>query len=172
MEVKIDSENPEKVPGEILTRGENVMLGYYKKEEETRAVIDADGWLHTGDMGVIDRDGFIYIKGRCKTMFLGPSGQNIYPEDIESLMNSNPYIAEAIVVQREGKLVGLIYPDFQNRSISAVKNDPAAIEKIIDKQRASINKNLPQYEQVARFEIVEKEFEKTPKKSIKRFLYK
>jgi long-chain acyl-CoA synthetase len=172
MEVKIDSEDPEKVPGEILTRGENVMLGYYKKEEETRAVIDADGWLHTGDMGVIDRDGFIYIKGRCKTMFLGPSGQNIYPEDIESLMNANPYIAEAIVVQREGKLVGLIYPDFQNRSISAVKNDPAAIEKIIDKQRASINKNLPQYEKVARFEIVEKEFEKTPKKSIKRFLYK
>ena len=172
MEVKIDSENPVNVPGEILTRGENVMLGYFKKEDETAKVLDADGWLHTGDMGVIDRDGFIFIKGRCKTMFLGPSGQNIYPEDIESLMNANPYIAEAIVVQREGKLVGLIYPDFMNRSINAVKNDPAAIEKLIDKQRASINKNLPQYEQVARFEIVEKEFEKTPKKSIKRFLYK
>ena len=172
MEVKIDSEDPVNVPGEILTRGENVMLGYFKKEDETQKVLDADGWLHTGDMGVIDRDGFIYIKGRCKTMFLGPSGQNIYPEDIESLMNANPYISEAIVVQREGKLVGLIYPDFMNRSINAVKNDPAAIEKIIDKQRASINKNLPQYEQVARFEIVEKEFEKTPKKSIKRFLYK
>ena len=172
MEVKIDSEDPVNVPGEILTRGENVMLGYFKKEDETQKVLDADGWLHTGDMGVIDRDGFIYIKGRCKTMFLGPSGQNIYPEDIESLMNANPYISEAIVVQREGKLVGLIYPDFMNRSINAVKNDPAAIEKLIDKQRASINKNLPQYEQVARFEIVEKEFEKTPKKSIKRFLYK
>ncbi len=172
MEVKIDSEDPANVPGEILTRGENVMLGYYKKDDETARVIDDDGWLHTGDMGVVDKDGFIYIKGRCKTMLLGPSGQNIYPEDIESLMNANPYIAEAIVVQREGKLVGLIYPDFQNRSVSAVKDDPAAIEKLIDKQRASINKNLPHYEQVARFEIVEKEFEKTPKKSIKRFLYK
>ena len=121
MEVKIDSENPVNVPGEILTRGENVMLGYFKKEDETAKVLDADGWLHTGDMGVIDRDGFIFIKGRCKTMFLGPSGQNIYPEDIESLMNANPYIAEAIVVQREGKLVGLIYPDFMNRSINAVR---------------------------------------------------
>jgi len=172
MEVRIDSEDPVNVPGEILTRGENVMLGYYKKDHETSQAIDADGWLHTGDMGVIDKEGFIYIKGRCKTMLLGPSGQNIYPEDIESLMNANPYIAESIVVQREGKLVGLIYPDFQNRSVSAVKDDPAAIEKLIDKQRASINKNLPHYEQVARFEIVEKEFEKTPKKSIKRFLYK
>ncbi|MBR5715198.1 MAG: AMP-binding protein [Bacteroidales bacterium] len=172
MEVKIDSTDPANVAGEILTRGEHVMLGYYKKEEETRAVIDADGWLHTGDMGVMDKDGFIYIKGRCKTMFLGQNGQNIYPEDIESLLNANPYIAEAIVVQREGKLVALVYPDFMNRSISAVRNDPAAIERIIDKQRPSINKNLPQYEQVARFEIVEKEFEKTPKKSIKRFLYK
>ena len=172
MEVKIDSEDPVNVPGEILTRGENVMLGYFKKEDETQKVLDADGWLHTGDMGVIDRDGFIYIKGRCKTMFLGPSGQNIYPEDIESLMNANPYISEAIVVQREGKLVGLIYPDFMNRSINAVKNDPAAIEKLIDKQRASTTKNQPQYEQVTSLENGEKQFEKTPKKSIKRFLYK
>jgi long-chain acyl-CoA synthetase len=172
MEVKIDSEDPVNVAGEILVRGENVMLGYYKKPEETAHAIDADGWLHTGDMGVVDKDGFIFIKGRCKTMLLGPSGQNIYPEDIESLMNANPYIAESVVVQRDGKLVGLVYPDFQNRSVSAVKDDPAAIEKLIDKQRASINKNLPHYEQVARFEIVEQEFEKTPKKSIKRFLYK
>ena len=172
MEVKIDSEDPQNVPGEILTRGENVMLGYYKKPEDTAHVIDSEGWLHTGDMGVMDRDGFIYIKGRSKTMLLGPSGQNIYPEDIEALLNANPYVAEAIVVQRDNKLVALIYPDFQNRSISAIKDDPAAIEKLIDKQRASINKNLPQYEQVARFEIVEQEFEKTPKKSIKRFLYK
>ncbi len=172
MEVRIDSDDPQHVAGEILTRGENVMLGYYKRDEETRQAIDADGWLHTGDMGVMDADGYIYIKGRCKTMFLGPSGQNIYPEDIESLLNANPYVAEAIVVQREGKLVALIYPDFQNRSVQAVKDDPAAIEKLIDRQRASINKNLPQYEQVARFEIVAQEFEKTPKKSIKRFLYK
>ena len=168
MEVKIDSENPVNVPGEILTRGENVMLGYFKKEDETAKVLDADGWLHTGDMGVIDRDGFIFIKGRCKTMFLGPSGQNIYPEDIESLMNANPYIAEAIVVQREGKLVGLIYPDFMNRSINAVKNDPAAIEKLIDKQRASINKNLPQYEQVARFEIASKSSKRSSKRHQRR----
>ena len=171
MEVKILDPNEEGI-GEVVVRGENTMTGYYKNAQATKEAFTKDGWLRTGDLGQLDEDGFLFIKGRCKTMFLGPSGQNIYPEDIESLMNANPYISEAIVVQREGKLVGLIYPDFMNRSINAVKNDPAAIEKLIDKQRASINKNLPQYEQVARFEIVEKEFEKTPKKSIKRFLYK
>ncbi len=172
MEVKVDSDDPANVPGELLTRGENVMLGYYKNPDDTQRVMTDDGWLRTGDMAVIDKDQFIYIKGRCKTMLLGANGQNIYPEDIESLVNSNPYVQESLVVQRDNKLVCLVYPNAQNRTVAKLKDDPAALQQLYDKQRAAINKNLPHYEQVARFELVSEEFAKTAKNSIKRFMYK
>lgn len=172
MEVKVDSDDPANVPGELLTRGENVMLGYYKNPEDTRHVMTDDGWLRTGDMAVMDKDQFIYIKGRCKTMLLGANGQNIYPEDIESLVNSNPYVQESLVVQRDNKLVCLVYPNAQNRTVAKLKDDPTNLQQLFDKQRAAINKNLPHYEQVARFEVVNEEFAKTAKNSIKRFMYK
>lgn len=170
MEVKINSTDPQHVPGEILTRGMNVMLGYYKNEEASRATIDQDGWLHTGDMGIIDSVGNIFIKGRIKTMLLSGSGQNIYPEEIEAAVNGIPYVNECVVVQREHRLIALTYPDRE----AAAKNglaDDEAILKHLEAQRAIINKKFPVYSQVNAFELVENEFEKTPKKSIKRFLY-
>lgn len=171
MEVLINNPDKETGLGEILTRGANVMLGYYKNEEETAAVLNNDGWLRTGDMGTIDKDGNIYIKGRCKTMLLGSNGQNIYPEEIEDKIAAIPFVSETLVVQREGKLYALIYPDYQN----AVIEDIVGREQLSDylnKQLKIVNKSLPAYERVAGIEIMDKEFEKTPKKSIKRFLYK
>jgi len=170
MEVKIDSTDPQNVPGEILTRGMNVMLGYYKNEEATRAAIDKDGWLHTGDMGIIDSVGNIFIKGRIKTMLLSGSGQNIYPEEIEAAVNGIAYVNECVVVQRDHRLVALTYPD-REAAAKAGYNDDAAILKYLEEQRATVNKKFPVYSQVNAFELVETEFEKTPKKSIKRFLY-
>lgn len=171
MEVRIDSPDPVNVPGEILTRGMNVMLGYYKNEEATRRAIDADGWLHTGDMGVMDADSNIFIRGRLKTMLLSPSGQNVYPEEIEAVVNSLPYVSESVVVQREHRLIALVFPD---RTLAAKQGrlaDDAAILKMLNSRIKDVNKNFPVYAQVNAFELVEKEFEKTPKKSIKRFLY-
>lgn len=169
MEVRIDSSNPEKETGEIIVRGENVMLGYYKNEEATKHVLTPDGWLRTGDLGLIDKDGFVFIKGRSKTMILGASGQNIYPEEIEDLYNNSPYIAEALVIEEKGKLIALIYPDKDYlRTHSIEENDYSSI--FVAEMKA-INKRLPGYSQISNFRLQEQEFEKTPKRSIKRFLY-
>ena len=170
MEVRIDSPDPQNVVGEILTRGDNVMLGYYKNPEATAQVLDADGWLHTGDLGVMDEAGNITIKGRSKNLLLGPSGQNIYPEEIEDQLNNLPYVAESIVIQQEDhKLMALIYPDFEVAYAQGLKDED--IEKVMEDNRIAINQNLPAYSQIARVKIYPEEFEKTPKKSIKRFLY-
>lgn len=170
MEVRIDSTDPARVPGEIVTRGMNVMLGYYKNEEATRRAIDADGWLHTGDMGVMDSVGNIFIRGRIKNMLLSPSGQNVYPEEIEAVVNSQPYVVESVVVQREHRLVALVYPDRQVAQSAGLHTDEDIL-KFLNSRRNQVNRSFPVYAQVNAFELVEKEFEKTPKKSIKRFLY-
>ena len=170
MEVRIDSPDPQHVVGEILTRGDNVMLGYYKNPEATAQVLDADGWLHTGDLGIMDEEGNVTIKGRSKNLLLGPSGQNIYPEEIEDQLNNLPYVAESIVVQQEDhKLMALIYPDFEVAYAQGLKDED--IEKAMEDNRVALNQNLPAYSQIARVKIYPEEFEKTPKKSIKRFLY-
>ncbi len=170
MEVKIDSANPRRIPGEILARGMNVMLGYFKNEEATKQALDDEGWYHTGDLGVIDANGNIFIKGRSKNMLLGASGQNIFPEEIEDALNSLPLVMESIIVQREDKLVGLVHPDYdevkaQNLSIDQIK-------KVMEQNRQTLNSTQPAYCKLAAIEIHEEEFEKTPKKSIKRYLYK
>ena len=169
MEVRIDSPDPRNVVGEIVCRGMNVMLGYYKNDEATRQAIDPDGWLHTGDLGVMDDDGNIYIKGRSKNMLLGSSGQNIYPEEIEDKLNNLPYVAESIVIQKEDKLVALIYPDFDQAFKDGVAD--SQIPAIMEQNRTQLNTQLPAYSQVSAVKIYNEEFEKTPKKSIKRFLY-
>ncbi|WP_300226292.1 AMP-binding protein [uncultured Bacteroides sp.] len=170
MEVRIDSPDPENIVGEILTRGDNVMLGYYKNPEATAQAIDKDGWLHTGDLGIMDAEGNITIKGRSKNMLLGPSGQNIYPEEIEDKLNNLPFVCESIVIQQEGhKLAALIYPDFDDAYAHGMS--PADIEKTMEENRVTLNSELPAYSQIARVKIYPEEFEKTPKKSIKRFLY-
>lgn len=170
MEVKILSPDPENVVGEIICRGPNVMLGYYKNEKATAEVIDSEGWLHTGDLGVMDKEGNVTIKGRSKNMLLGPSGQNIYPEEIEEKLNGYPMVAECIVIQQgDDKLAALIYPDFEEAEAAGMDNN--AIEKQMEENRVALNAELPPYSQIARVKIYPEEFEKTPKKSIKRFLY-
>lgn len=170
MEVRIDSEDPEHIVGEILTRGDNVMLGYYKNPEATAQVIDSEGWLHTGDLGIMDKEGNVTIKGRSKNMLLGPSGQNIYPEEIEEKLSNMPYVCENIIIQQsDNKLAALIYPDFEEAYANGLTQ--ADIEKVMETNRIAINAELPAYSQIARVKIYPEEFEKTPKKSIKRFLY-
>lgn len=170
MEVKIDSENPETVPGEILARGLNVMLGYYKNDESTAQTIDKDGWYHTGDLGLMDKGGNVFIKGRSKNMLLGPNGQNIYPEEIEDKLNSMTFAMESVVVQRDGKLVGLVHPDFDEVQAMGLSRDD--LQSLMEENRVQVNANLPVYCKIAAIEIHDEEFEKTPKKSIKRYLYK
>lgn len=170
MEVKIDSENPETVPGEILARGLNVMLGYYKNDEATAQTIDKDGWYHTGDLGLMDKGGNVFIKGRSKNMLLGPNGQNIYPEEIEDKLNSMTFAMESVVVQRDGKLVGLVHPDFDEVQAMGLSQDD--LQSLMEENRVQVNANLPVYCKIAAIEIHDEEFEKTPKKSIKRYLYK
>lgn len=170
MEVKIDSENPETVPGEILARGLNVMLGYYKNDEATAQTIDKDGWYHTGDLGLMDKGGNVFIKGRSKNMLLGPNGQNIYPEEIEDKLNSMTFAMESVVVQRDGKLVGLVHPDFDEVQAMGLSRDN--LQSLMEENRVQVNANLPVYCKIAAIEIHDEEFEKTPKKSIKRYLYK
>ena len=170
MEVKIDSENPETVPGEILARGLNVMLGYYKNDEATAQTIDKDGWYHTGDLGLMDKGGNVFIKGRSKNMLLGPNGQNIYPEEIEDKLNSMTFAMESVVVQRDGKLVGLVHPDFDEVQAMGLSRDD--LQSLMEENRVQVNANLPVYCTIAAIEIHDEEFEKTPKKSIKRYLYK
>ena len=170
MEVKVLSADPANIPGEIICRGDNVMLGYYKNEEATREVIDADGWMHTGDLGVIDENGYVTIKGRSKNMLLGPSGQNIYPEEIEDKLNNMPYVNESIVIQAlDGKLAALIYPDFELAFANGMSEKQ--VEEQMEANRIAVNAQIAAYEQIARVKIYHEEFEKTPKKSIKRFLY-
>ena len=170
MEVKIDSPDPANVPGEILARGLNVMLGYYKNEEATASTLDQDGWYHTGDLGLMDADGNVFIKGRSKNMLLGASGQNIYPEEIEDRLNSLAMVNESVVVQRGEKLVGLVYPDFDEAD--TMRLNEADLEKIMEQNRQELNADQPPYCRLSDIEIVKEEFEKTPKKSIKRYLYK
>ena len=169
MEVRIDSPDPENIPGEILTRGLNVMLGYYKNEEATRETLDKDGWYHTGDLGTMDEDGNVFINGRSKNMLLGASGQNIYPEEIEDKLNSMTLVVESIVVQRDQKLVALVHPDFEEaKNLGFTHED---LEGIMEQNRNGLNQLLPAYEKISEIEIYDEEFAKTPKKSIKRYLY-
>lgn len=169
MEVRIDSSDPENIAGEIIVRGSNTMLGYYKNPEATAEVLDSDGWLKTGDLGVIDKDGYVYIKGRSKTMILGASGQNIYPEEIEQLLNNSSYIAESLIVERDNKLHALIFPD---QDAIQANHSKESVESLLKTEITHLNKRLPKYSQIIDYSIQETEFEKTPKRSIKRFLYK
>ncbi len=170
MEVKIASPDPQNVEGEIITRGTNVMLGYYKNEEATRQAIDSDGWYHTGDLATMSRDGHIFIRGRLKNMLLGANGQNVYPEEIEDKLNSMAMVSESLIVQRDDHLVALIYPDMDEaRNMGFNTQD---IEGIMEQNRQNLNQTLPAYSRIQAFELQDKEFQKTPKKSIKRYLYK
>ena len=169
MMVRIDSPDPENVPGEILAKGPNVMLGYYKNEEATQQTIDENGWYHTGDLGTMDGDGNVFIKGRSKNMLLGASGQNIYPEEIEDKLNSLALVAESVVVQKGEKLVGLVYPDFDEaQSLNLGRKE---LEDIMEQNRQELNTKVPGYSKLSEIRIHDEEFEKTPKKSIKRYLY-
>lgn len=169
MEVRIDSHDPEHESGEIQVRGDNVMLGYYKNEEATRAAFTDDGWLHTGDLALMDKAGNITIRGRSKNMLLTANGQNIFPEEIESELNNLPYVSESIIVQRNGKLAALIYPDFDLAYRDGLSDD--AINKQMEQNRIDLNTRIPAYCQVNSVTVYHEEFEKTPKKSIKRYLY-
>lgn len=169
MEVKIDSADPENVPGEILARGMNVMLGYYKNEEATRTTLDAEGWYHTGDLGTMDANGNVFIKGRSKNMLLGANGQNIYPEEIEDKLNSMAMVSESIVIQKGDKLVGLVHPDYDEAKTMNLTNDD--LQEVMEQNRQELNAVMPAYCKLSAIRIQEEEFEKTPKKSIKRYLY-
>lgn len=169
MEVRIDSPQPGEVAGEIVCRGTNVMLGYYKNPEATAQIIDVNGWLHTGDLGTIDSEGNVTVRGRSKNMLLTASGQNIYPEEIESRLNNMPYVAESLIVLQKEKLVALIYPDFDDAFAHGLEQ--ADIEKAMEANRQELNLQLPAYSQIAKVKIHFEEFEKTAKKSIKRFMY-
>ncbi|MBQ3536138.1 MAG: AMP-binding protein [Alistipes sp.] len=169
MDAKILSKDPHNIPGEIVVKGENVMMGYYKNEEATKAVLEPDGWLHTGDMGVMDDDGTIYIKGRCKTMILTGAGQNIYPEEIEDKLNNLPLVMESLIVERKGVLTALIFPDYDQAKQEGL--DEEQLDKMMAENITTLNKMVASYERVGRYELMKSEFEKTPKRSIKRFLY-
>lgn len=169
MEIRIASEDPGRIPGEIQVRGANVMLGYYKNEAATEEAFTTDGWMRTGDMGIIDEDGYLFIKGRCKSMLLGPSGQNIYPEEIESMINSMPYVIESLVVDSNGKLIALVYPDMELAGKDGLDKD--AILKKMEENIAAVNVDMPNYSKLAGVRVVPEEFEKTPKRSIKRYMY-
>ena len=169
METKVISEDPERIPGELVCRGMNVMLGYYKNESATAQTIDKDGWLHTGDMAIKDADGNIFIKGRCKNMLLTASGQNIYSEEIEARLNNMPYVNESLVILKENKLVALVYPD--NEDAFSHGMNKKQLEEALELNRIELNKVLPAYSQITQIKLYPEEFEKTAKKSIKRFLY-
>ena len=169
MEVKVLSNDPANIPGEIYVRGENVMMGYYNNQDATDRVLYEDGWLNTGDMGTIDPDGTIYIKGRSKTMILTANGQNVYPEEIESKLNNMPFVLESLIVEREGKIVALVYPDYEKMDAEGMTRDQ--LPEVMEGIRKELNKLLAPYEQVTKIILSPNEFEKTPKRSIKRFLY-
>ena len=167
MEVRILSDDPENTPGEIVARGTNVMLGYFKNEEATQQAIDADGWYHTGDLGTMNADGHIFIRGRIKNMLLGASGQNVYPEEIEDRLNSMPMVSESLVVQRGEQLVALVFPD--QDEAAGLKSDE--LEAVMEQNRQNLNAQMPPFSRISRLELRNEEFQKTPKKSIKRYLY-
>jgi long-chain acyl-CoA synthetase len=169
LEVTIDSPDPENIVGEISLRGENVMTGYYKNEKATREMIDEKGWMHTGDLGVIDKEGNIFIKGRSKSMILGPSGKNIYPEEIEAVINNKDYIVESVVISVDNKLIALVYPDFEMMKRDNISEEQ--LNEILEKTKKEVNERLPDFMSVSKFKIHSEEFAKTPKRSIKRFLY-
>ena len=169
MQVRIASANPAEIPGEIQVKGANVFLGYYKNEEATAEVLTEDGWFRTGDMGILDEDGALFIKGRTKCMILGPSGQNIYPEEVETVINCQPYVVDSLVVEDNGGLTALIYPNFQQGAKDGMKQD--AFIKYIEGTLADLNKELPNYAKLKKIEVMSEDFERTPKKSIKRYLY-
>ena len=170
MQVEIESSDPQNIPGEIIVKGLNVMLGYYKNEEATNQVLDSNGWYHTGDLGIMDKDGNIFIKGRSKNMLLGSNGQNIYPEEIEDKLNSLALVGESIVLQREEKLVALVHPDMEEAESMGFSMDD--IQKVMAQNLQTLNDMMPGYSKVSDIILHEEEFEKTPKKSIKRYLYK
>ena len=169
MEAKVLSPNPSAIAGELVCRGANLMLGYYKNEEATRQVIDTEGWLHTGDMATIDEDGNVFIKGRCKNLLLTSSGQNIYPEEIESKLNNMPYVSESLIILQQDKLVGLIYPDSDDAFAHGLSQSD--LVRVMEENRLELNKQLPAFSQIARFKLYPEEFEKTAKKSIKKTLF-
>lgn len=170
MEVKVLSPDPQNIPGELVCRGENLMSGYYKNPDATAEAIDKEGWLHTGDMAIMDKDGYFFIKGRCKNMLLTASGQNIYPEEIESKLNNMPFVSESLIVLREEKLEALVYPDGDDAYAHGLKS--ADLERIMEENRVELNASLPAYSQISKVRLHPEEFEKTAKKSIKRYLYK
>jgi len=169
MEIRIDSNDPVNVPGEIQVKGANVFLGYFKNEEATAEVLTEDGWFRTGDMGVLDSEGSLFIKGRTKCMILGPSGQNIYPEEVETVINSQPYVVDSLVVEDNGGLTALIYPDFAQGAKDGMKQE--AFVKYMEDTLPELNKELPNYAKLKKIEVMSEDFERTPKKSIKRYLY-
>lgn len=169
MEIKINSADPVNVPGEVMIKGANVFLGYYKNEDATASALTEDGWFHTGDMGVLDEDGALFLKGRSKCMILGPSGQNIYPEEIETVINTRPYVVDSLVIEDDGGLTALIYPDFPQGEADGLSQD--ALRKHVTDSLPELNKELPNYARIKKIEIMPEDFERTPKKSIKRYLY-
>lgn len=169
MQIRIASANPHQIPGEIQVKGDNVFLGYFKNEEATNAVFTEDGWFCTGDMGILDEDGSLFIKGRTKCMILGPSGQNIYPEEVETVINSQPYVVDSLVVEDNGGLTALIYPDFPSGAREGMNQE--AFVKFMEAMLPEINKELPNYAKLKRIKVMLEDFERTPKKSIKRYIY-
>ena len=167
MEVRIDSNDPENVPGEIITRGTNLMLGYYKNEEATRQAIDRKGWYHTGDLATMDARGNIFIRGRIKNMLLGSNGQNIYPEEIEDKLNSMTMVSESLVLQKDDKLIALVHPD-QDEMVNFTEEE---LQDIMEQNMQQLNAILPHYSRLSQIRLHKEEFKKTPKKSIKRYLY-
>ena len=169
MEVRIASSDPEEIPGEIITRGDNVMLGYYKNQEATNAVLEEDGWYHTGDLATMDEDGHVFIRGRIKNMLLGANGQNVYPEEIEDKLNSMAMVSESVVIQHGEKLVALVYPDMEEaKSMGFTQED---LMSVMEQNRLELNASIPHFCKISEIRLHDKEFAKTPKKSIKRYLY-
>lgn len=169
MEIRIDSDDPENVPGEVQVRGANVFLGYFKNEEATMEVFTENGWFRTGDMGVLDKDGFLYLRGRSKCMILGPSGQNIYPEEIEAVINNLTYVVDSLVIEDNGGLTALVYPDYHLGELDGL--DRKGLEERLSAALPNINKLVPNYAKISRMEFMPEDFERTPKRSIKRYLY-
>lgn len=169
MEIRIDSPDPQNIPGEVLEKGANVFLGYYKNEEATKSVLGEDGWFHTGDMGVMDSDGYLFLKGRSKCMILGPSGQNIYPEEIEGVVNNVTYVVDSLVIEDHGALVSLIYPDYHQAELDGLSK--SQLEAKLLETLPEINKQIPNYAKISKMEFMPEDFERTPKRSIKRYLY-
>lgn len=169
MQIRIDSPDPQNIPGEVLVKGANVFLGYYKNEEATKNVLGEDGWFHTGDMGVMDSDGYLFLKGRSKCMILGPSGQNIYPEEIEGVVNNVTYVVDSLVIEDHGALVSLIYPDYHQAELDGLSK--SQLEAKLVETLPEINKQIPNYAKISKMEFMPEDFERTPKRSIKRYLY-